>query len=146
MFIPGQFWRRYCHHDLVSIEDLSVRGLAKTKLAKSVLDAGWGMFRSVLAYKADRNDSHLVAIGRFFASSKTCGACGWVYDALDLAMRAWDCRNPVCGVHHNCDLNAAQSIDKEGKRLFAFWVAAGYAEAQNACGDPVSPIVTVGTG
>ena len=55
-----------CHFDLVSIEDLNVRGLAKTKLSKSVLDAGWGMFRSMLIYKADRNDIHLIAIGRFF--------------------------------------------------------------------------------
>ena len=134
--------RRY---DLVSIEDVSVRGLAKTKLAKSVLDAGWGMLRSMLEYKADRNDTHVVAIGRFFASSKTCGACGWIHD-LTLAMREWDCLNPLCGVHHDRDLNAARNIDHEGKRLFALRVAAGYAETQNACGDSVSPIGTVGTG
>jgi putative transposase len=133
------------HFDLVSIEDLSVRGLAKTKLAKSVLDAGWGMFRAMLEYKADRNDSHVVAIGRFFASSKTCGACGWIHE-LTLAMREWDCLNPVCGVHHNRDLNAARNIDREGKRLFDLRVAAGHAETQNACGDSVSPIVMVGTG
>ncbi len=101
------------HYDLVSIEDLSVRGLAKTKLATSVLDAGWGMFRSMLEYKADRNDSHVVAIGRFFASSKMCGACGWIHD-LTLAMRAWDCLNPACRVHHDRDLNAARNIDHEG--------------------------------
>ena len=134
------------HHDLVSIKDLSVRGRAKTKLAKIVLDAGWGMFRSMLAYKTDRNDSHLVVIGRFFASSKTCGACGRVHADLTLAMREWDCRNPVCGVHHDRDLNAARNIDHEGLRLFALRVAAGYAETQNACGDPVSPMVTGGTG
>jgi putative transposase len=63
------------HFDLISIEDLNVRGLAKTKLAKSVFDAGWGMFRAMLTYKADRMDTHLIAIGRWFASSKTCGAC-----------------------------------------------------------------------
>src|SRR5215207_6716264 len=51
-----------CHNDLVSIEDVNVRGLAKTKLAKSVLDAGWGMFRSLLTYKADRADTRLIAI------------------------------------------------------------------------------------
>ncbi len=133
------------HYDLVSIEDLSVRGLAKTKLATSVLDAGWGMFRSMLEYKADRNDTHVVAIGRFFASSKMCGACGWIHD-LTLAMREWDCLNPECGVHHDRDLNAARNIDHEGKRLFDLRVAAGHAETQNACGDSVSPIVTVGTG
>ena len=132
------------HFDLVSIEDVSVRGLAKTKLAKSVLDAGWGMFRAMLEYKADRNDSHVVAIGRFFPSTKTCGACGWEHD-LTLAMREWDCLNPACGVHHDRDVNAARNIDREGKRLFDLRVAAGDAETQNACGDLVSPIVTVGT-
>ena len=131
------------HNDLVSIEDLNVRGLAKTKLAKSVLDASWGMFRFMLTYKADRNDSHLIAIGRFFPSSKMCGACGSVTADLTLADRDWTC---WCGVHHDRDLNAAGNIDREGSRLFEQIVAAGHAETQNACGDPVSPIVTVGTG
>jgi len=133
------------HFDLVSIEDLSIRGLAKTKLAKSVLDAGWGMFRAMLEYKADRNDSHVVAIGRLFASSKMCGACGWIHE-LNLSKREWDCLNPECGVHHDRDLNAARNIDREGKRLFDVRVAAGHAETQNACGDLVSPIVKIGTG
>lgn len=131
------------HHDLVSIEDLSIRGLAKTKLAKSVLDAGWGMFRDMLEYKADRNDSYVVAIGRFFASSKTCGVCGLVNADLTLADRVWTC---ACGVHHDRDLNAARNIDQEGLRLFEMRVAAGDAETQNACGDPVSPTVVVGAG
>jgi putative transposase len=131
------------HFDLVSIEDLNVRGLAKTKLSKSVLDASWGMFRLMLTYKADRNDTQLIAIGRFFPSSKTCGACGLVNADLTLAARAWTC---ACGVHHDRDLNAARNIDREGLRLFEQIVAAGYAETQNACGDPVSPIVTVGAG
>jgi putative transposase len=131
------------HHDLVSIEDLSIRGLAKTKLAKSVLDAGWGMFRDMLEYKADRNDTHVVAIGRFFASSKTCGACGRVNADLTLADRVWTC---ACGVRHDRDLNAARNIDHEGLRLVELRVAAGDAETQNACGDPVSPTVVVGAG
>jgi putative transposase len=131
------------HHDLVSIEDLSIRGLAKTKLAKGVLDAGWGMFRDMLEYKAERNDTHVVAIGRFFASSKTCGACGLVNDDLTLADRVWTC---ACGVHHDRDLNAARNIDQEGLRLFEMRVAAGYAETQNTCGDPVNPTVVVGAG
>lgn len=132
--------RRY---DLISIEDLNVRGLAKTKLSTSVFDAGWGMFRSMLTYKADRNASYLMAIGRFFPSSKTCGACGLVNADLTLADRAWTC---PCGVYHDRDINAARNIDREGVRLFDQIVAAGHAETQNACGDLVSPIVMVGTG
>src|SRR6266511_1908525 len=131
------------HCDLISIEDLNVRGLAKTKLSTSVLDAGWGMFRSMLTYKADRNDTHLIAIGRFFPSSKLCGACGLVNADLTLADRAWTC---PCGVHHDRDLNAARNIDREGLRLYEQIVAAGYAETQNACGDPVRPIEVIGTG
>jgi putative transposase len=131
------------HFDLVSIEDLNVRGLAKTKLSKSVLDVGWAMFRSMLAYKADRANTRLMAIGRYFPSSKTCGACGLVNADLTLADREWTCR---CGVHHDRDLNAACNIDREGLRLFEQIVAAGYAETQNACGDPVRPIELIGVG
>jgi putative transposase len=129
--------------DLISIEDLNVRGLAKTKLSKSVLDAGWGLFRSMLTYKAERNDTQLMVIGRFFASSKRCGACGLVNADLTLADREWTCR---CGVAHDRDLNAARTIDREGMRLAQQNVAAGYAETQNACGDPVRPIEVIGTG
>ena len=131
------------HFDLISIEDLNVSGLAKSKLSKSVLDAGWSMFRSMLSYKADRQDKHIVAIGRFFPSSKTCGACGSVNADLTLSDRDWTCR---CGVHHDRDLNAARNIDREGLRLWKQIVAAGHAETQNACGDPVRPIEPIGAG
>jgi putative transposase len=103
---------------------------------KSVLDAGWGMLRSMLTYKADRADSHLIVIGRFFPSSKTCGACGLVNADLTLSDRDWTC---PCGIKHDRDLNAAHNIDREGFRLFEQLVAAGCAETQNACGDVVSP-------
>ncbi len=131
------------HFDLISIEDLNVSGLAKSKLSKSVLDAGWSMFRSMLTYKADRQDKHIIAIGRFFPSSKTCGACGSVNADLTLSDRDWTCR---CGVHHNRDMNAARNIDREGLRLWKQIVAAGHAETQNACGDPVRPIEPIGAG
>ena len=131
------------HFDLIAIEDLNVGGLAKTKLSKSVLDAGWGMFRSLLTYKADRQNTHLIAIGRFFPSSKICGACGSVNADLTLADRDWTC---CCGVRHDRDLNAARNIDREGLRLFRQTIAVGYTEMQNACGDPVRPIDMVGVG
>ena len=97
----------------------------------------------MLTYKADRNDTHLMAIGRFFPSSKTCGACRLVNADLSLADRDWTC---PCGADHDRDLNAACNIDREGLRLAQQIVAAGYAETQNACGDPVRPIEVIGTG
>ncbi|MDZ4717492.1 MAG: zinc ribbon domain-containing protein [Roseiflexaceae bacterium] len=51
------------------------------------------MFRSMLTYKADRNDTHLILIGRFFPSSKTCGACGRVNRDLTRSDRIWTCRD-----------------------------------------------------
>jgi putative transposase len=111
--------------DLVSIEELSVRGLARTKLSTSVLDAGWGAFRQFLIYKADRRDTYVMVIGRLYPSSRLCGACGAINADLTLAQRVWTC---LCGAVHNRDLNAARNIDTEGMRLFADHVAVGHTE------------------
>jgi putative transposase len=130
------------HFDLVSIEDLSVCGLARTKLSTSVLDASWSTFRQFLSYKAERHDSHLMVIGRFYPSSRLCSACGAINADLTLADRVWVCS---CGAVHNRDRNAAQNIDREGLRLFSYHVAVGQPETQNACGDLVRP-ATAGAG
>jgi putative transposase len=128
--------------DLISIEDLSVRGLARTKLSTSVLDAGWGTFRQFLTYKADWNDSYLMVIGRFYPSSRLCGVCGRVNADLTLDDRSWIC---CCGAVHDRDQNAACNIDAEGMRLFTSHVAVGHTETQNACGALVRP-ATAGAG
>jgi putative transposase len=130
------------HFDLISIEDLSVRGLAKTKLSTSVLDASWGMFRQFLTNKAERRNTHLIVIGRFYPSSRLCPACGAINEDLILAERVWVCS---CGVVHERDLTAARNIDTEGVRLFSQKVAVGQAETQNACGASVRP-ATAGAG
>lgn len=123
--------------DLISIEDLNVRGLARTKRSTSVLDAGWSMFRQFLTYKVDRQDRYLMIIGRFYPSSRLCSNCGAINADLALADRVWTCK---CGVVHDRDLNAAHNIDAEGLRLFnEQHVAEGYSETQNACGVLVSP-------
>ncbi|MEV1070298.1 transposase, partial [Streptomyces sp. NPDC050263] len=80
--------RREFHHQLstrlisenqgIAVEDLSVAGLARTRLAKSVHDAGWSSFTSMLTYKADRYGRTLVTIGRFTPTSQTCSTCGAV--------------------------------------------------------------------
>lgn len=100
----------------IAIEDLNVRGLAKTKLAKSITDASFGEFRRQLEYKAVWNRRHLAAVDRFYPSSKTCHVCGAVNAALRLADRSWTC---VCGAHLDRDLNAALNIRSEGLKLLA---------------------------
>lgn len=113
-------------HDGVVIEDLNVKGLGRTNLAKSVHDAGWSMLRFQLAYKARWQRKHLVVIGRFFPSSRLCGACGCINSNLTLADREWTCS---CGVVHDRDLNAARNIRDEGLRLL---LAEGCPESINA--------------
>jgi putative transposase len=60
----------------VAVEDLAVRGLARTHLAKSVHDAGWSAFVSMLEYKARLYGREFHRIGRFEPTSRICSACG----------------------------------------------------------------------
>jgi len=121
------------NHEAVCIEDLSVRGLARTKLAKSVLDASLGTLRWQLAYKGRWYGAHVVVVDRFYPSTQLCHDCGHKNDGLSQADRAWVC--PHCRVRHDRDLNAALNIRDEGLRL----LAAGHAESRNACGGTVRP-------
>ncbi|KAB8197505.1 IS200/IS605 family element transposase accessory protein TnpB [Nonomuraea phyllanthi] len=118
-----------CKNQAVYVENLSVKGLARTKLAKSVYDAGWGQFTAMLAYKAARHGRTLVRIDRWFPSSKMCSTCGAVAESLPLHIRSWTC---PCGTVHDRDVNAAINI-----------LAAGRAERLNACGGQVSPPLAV---
>ncbi len=118
--------------DHVGIEDLNVKALAKTKLrghAKAWNDAAMGEFVRQLTYKAVWNRVHLVKVGRFFPSSKLCGACGVVNGALTLSDREWSCE---CGVKHERDLNAAMNVLKES-------LAGGQPDNPNAQGATVRP-------
>ncbi len=110
-------------HDAICLDALSLRGLARTKLAKSVLDAGLGEFHRMLEYKARWYGTHAVVIDRWFPSSRLCGACGAIHDALTLSDRTWTCE---CGAQHDRDLNAARNIRTEGLRLLN--VAVGHPE------------------
>ncbi|MFD4457153.1 RNA-guided endonuclease InsQ/TnpB family protein [Nocardia sp. NPDC058480] len=109
----------------VFVEDLCVKGLARTRLAKSVHDAGWGMFTRMLEEKAARYGRVFSKVDRFFPSSQLCSVCGVVSGKKPLHVREWMC---VCGTVHDRDLNAAMNIH-----------AAGRAEWLNACGGTVSP-------
>ncbi|WP_328839364.1 RNA-guided endonuclease TnpB family protein [Streptomyces europaeiscabiei] len=127
--------RREFHHQLstrlisenqgIAVEDLSVAGLARTRLAKSVHDAGWSSFVHMLEYKAGRYGRTLVKIGRFTPTSQTCSACGAVDGPKPLNVREWTCG--ACGTVHDRDHNAAINVK----------TAAGLAVS--ACGAPVGP-------
>jgi putative transposase len=123
-------------YDGICIEDLCVKGLAKTKLAghaKSVLDASFGETRRQLEYKTLWNRRHLAIIDRWYPSSKTCHVCGAVNAALTLEDRSWTCSG--CGSLHDRDLNASLNIKAEG----LINLAAGHAESLNAQGAGVRP-------
>lgn len=109
----------------VFVEDLCVAGLARTRLAKSVHDAGWSIFTRMLAAKASRYGRYFSKVDRFYPSSQLCSCCGARGGKLPLSVREWTCK--VCGVVLDRDLNAAKNIH-----------AAGRAEWLNACGAPVS--------
>lgn len=118
-------------YDCICVEDLNTKGLAKTKLSRSILDASFGEFLRQVEYKAAWNFKRSVKVGRFFPSTKLCSACGMVNSNLTLSDRAWLCG---CGVQHDRDLNASRNILTEGMRL----VAAGQTETENARREPVS--------
>ena len=117
------------HYLALSFESLNTKGLARTKLSKSVLDAAWGCFFRQCEYKGRWYNRHVVFVGQFYPSTRTCFVCGHVNPNLTLADREWDC--PVCGTHHHRDKNAAKNLQREG---FKILFAAGYAEKSNACG------------
>lgn len=99
--------RRY---DTICIEDLNVKGMVKNHhLAKSISDASWGSFVTMLTYKAEWNGKKVVKVDRYFPSSQTCNVCGHINKQMkDLSVRDWEC--PVCHTHHNRDVNAAINI------------------------------------
>jgi len=134
--------RRDFHHKLsttiirenqaVYVEDLAVNGLGRTRLAKSVHDAGWSAFTGMLEYKAARYGRTFARVDRWFPSSQLCSACGFKDGPKPLAVREWTCGN--CDTVHDRDVNAARNIRTEGHK-----VAAGQAETQNARGAQVRP-------
>lgn len=114
----------------VYVEDLAVKGLARTKLAKSVHDAGWGMFLAMLEEKAARYGRAFTRVDRWFPSSQLCSVCGFRDGPKPLQVREWTC--PECGTRHDRDVNAARNILTEGRKT-----AAG--RAVSACGGDVRP-------
>ena len=104
------------YYDVVFMEDLNVQGMLKNhKLAKAIAEVGFYRFKQVLTDKANNNYKQVIEVSRYYPSSKACSQCGYKNKELTLNDREWTC--PVCGTHHDRDLNAAMNILMEGERI-----------------------------
>ncbi len=116
--------------DVIVLEDLAVKNMVRNRsLAKAISDCGWGEFRRQLEYKAATAGRHVIVIDRWYPSSKTCSACGYLLASLSLSTRTWQC--PSCGIRHDRDVNAA-------KNILAAGLAVGTRDGADACGADVS--------
>ena len=106
-------------NQVIAVENLNVKGMVRNhNLAKAINDCGWGMFTTMLKYKAEREGKTYLEIDRWFPSSKTCNHCLNVVDSLPLDIRYWDCAH--CGVTNiDRDINAAKNIRDEGLRILS---------------------------
>ena len=105
-------------NQVIVVENLAVKNLVKNpKLAKSITDAGWGQFCTMLKYKIQWSGKIYIEVDRFFPSSKTCNNCLHQIDILSLDIRSWQC--PKCKTRHDRDINAAINIRDEGLRILA---------------------------
>ncbi|MFF6782739.1 RNA-guided endonuclease TnpB family protein [Streptomyces sp. NPDC012510] len=92
----------------IVIEDLAVGNMVKNgSLARAISDAAWAEFRSMLEYKAQWYGREVIAVDRWFPSSKLCSTCGSLQDKMPLNVREWACD---CGTTHDRDVNTAKNI------------------------------------
>jgi len=124
------------NHRQIVIEDLNVRGMSKNhKLASAILDGGFFEFRRQLTYKSDWYGSEVVVANRFFASSKTCSACGAKKPVLKLSERTYRCDS--CGHTQDRDLNRCAGATARNLEQYP---TASYAGV--ACGALNNPAAT----
>jgi putative transposase len=115
-------------NQVICVEDLAVKNMVKNpNLAKSISDQGWGMFLTMLKYKAERFGHTYQQIGRFFPSSQLCSETllpiPMLHPGYDsLSLRFVDC--PHCQKQHDRDINAAINIRNEGLRILALGTSA----------------------
>jgi len=94
----------------ISVEDLSIANMIvkgkKSKLSKSIQDASWGLFLSLLSFKAESAGRTFVKVNPAY-TTQDCSSCG-TRRKIGLSVRRYECRN--CGLSINRDLNAAKNI------------------------------------
>jgi putative transposase len=105
----------------IFIGNVNASGLVKTNMAKSVLDAGWTSFRTMLSYKSIATGVLFEEVNEAY-STQTCSGCGTLPDSrpkgiAGLGIREWTCSE--CGAHHDRDVNAAKNILQREHALLA---------------------------
>jgi putative transposase len=116
-FLHEQSARLARENALIVVGNVTSSRLARTRMAKSVLDAGWTTLRSQLRYKAMRHGARFVEANESY-STQTCSACcarGGPRGLQGLRVRSWVCES--CGVLHNRDTNAARNILRSGRNI-----------------------------
>ena len=99
-------------YDVIVIEDLKTKNLQKNHhLAKSIANASWYRFRTMLQYKCDWYGKQLLVVSPDYTSQQ-CSACGYQSGKKSLEVREWTCSQ--CGTHHDRDINAAVNILHKG--------------------------------
>jgi putative transposase len=105
-------------NQVIVVENLNVKGMMQNHcLAKSIHQVGWGMFCTMLKYKALQEGKVYQEVDRFFPSSKTCHVCLNQVGGLPLDIRAWTCEH--CQTTHDRDINAAINLRNEGLRIIS---------------------------
>lgn len=119
----------------ICMEDLNVKGMTrKHHLSKSINDASFGMFCTMIEYKCSWYGVNLVKIDRFTPSSKTCSHCGHIYKDLKLSERSWTFTE--CGTHHDRDFNASVNIKNIGFGSPTLGARESQACRETNCGRP----------
>lgn len=117
-FLHKESTRLVCQHGAIFVGNVKPSAIARTRLSKSSLDAGWAMFKQQLEYKAIARGVLFAEVSEAFSTQlcSECGLLGGPKGIAQLGIREWRCG---CGAEHHRDTNAAINIARRGLTTLA---------------------------